>query len=65
MCTHSHPAVWRKTPSDVLSARATAVVGDPGDPGASATLDLSQSLDVDVDQLPRPLTLIAHDGLSD
>src|SRR5450755_1243783 len=62
MCTHSQPAVWRDT-QGVLAAWATAAVGHPGDPGASATLDLSQSLDVDVDQLPRALTLVAHGGL--
>ena len=46
----------------VAAARAPACV-TPGDAFAGAALDAAELLDVDVDQLARPLALVAHRGL--
>src|ERR1019366_8539356 len=43
----------------VLASWPFATGGRPGDPAAGAALDPSQPLDVDVDQLTRPLALVA------
>src|SRR5450755_201350 len=57
------PSDLARYAQSVGSARATAAVGHAGDPRAGATLDPSQLLDVDMDQLTRSLALVAHRGL--
>jgi hypothetical protein len=40
-----------------------AAGGVSGESAAGAALDAAQALDVDVEQLTRPLALVAHSGL--
>ena len=60
MWTYSQPTVLRSRPPRRVSAGLARVARDAGDAFAGAALDAPEFLDVDVDQLARPLALIAH-----